>query len=142
MPLIKLIFNNLKVWRLLLRHGAISLLCATSEFSLFMLMLTQLKINLATSYVISFVVATLIGFVGHSMFTFKLGRLCKRNAMMFTIQACCALALGYLLISGLISSGLVPAIAKAMQLVVIFFFNVTFGKVVSFKGKSNLVERK
>ena len=125
---------------LVLRHGVISATCATTEFSLFRLMLTYLNLKLSISYVVSFVVATAIGFVGHSMFTFRVGRLRKRNAAMFIIQAACAMALGYLIVSGLISSGIMPAMAKAIQLVIILFFNVSFGKFVSFKKGAPLVE--
>ena len=118
---------------LLFRHGLISATCATTEFSLFMLMYSHLQLNLSISYVVSFITATLIGFIGHSIFTFKVGRLYKRNALLFSIQASCALVLGYLAVSTLIGAGFQPAVAKAAQLVLIFFFNVTFGKFLSFR---------
>ena len=41
--------------------------------------------------------------------------------------------LGYLIVASLIHAGTLPALAKAIQLVIIFFFNVIFGKMVSFK---------
>jgi putative flippase GtrA len=97
-------------------------------------MYTYLQLNLSVSYVISFLTATLIGFIGHSIFTFKVGRLFRRNALLFSVQASCALVLGYLAVSSLIGAGFQPAIAKAIQLVLIFFFNVMFGKMISFKS--------
>ena len=118
---------------LIFRHGLISATCALTEFSIFMLMFTHLELNLSLSYVVSFVTATLIGFVGHSIFTFKVGRLYKRNALLFSVQASCALILGYLAVSSLINAGFQPAIAKVTQLILIFFFNVTFGKFLSFR---------
>lgn len=122
---------------LLFRHGLISLTCAVSEFSLFMLMYTHFKLDLSISYAVSFITATLIGFIGHSIFTFKIGRLFKRNALFFSVQASCALVLGYLVVSSLIGSGFQPAVAKSTQLVLIFFFNVTFGKFLSFRKDPN-----
>ena len=121
-------------FHLLLRHGLVSATCAASEFSLFMLMYTYLQLNLFASYVVSFLTATMIGFIGHSMFTFKLGRLFKRNAFLFSVQASCALVLGYLVVSSLIGAGFRPAVAKATQLVLIFFFNAMFGKMFTFKS--------
>jgi putative flippase GtrA len=125
------------IFHLLLRHGLVSGTCATSEFLLFMLMYTYLQLNLFVSFAVSFLSATLIGFIGHSMFTFKLGRLFKRNAILFSVQASCALILGYLVVSSLIDAGFQPAVAKANQLVLIFFFNAMFGKMITFKFGSN-----
>ena len=122
-----------KIFSLFFRHGIVSLTCASTEFILFLLLFTHLKVGLPISYVTSFAVATAIGFLGHSFFTFEVGELRQRNAVFFFIQALCALALGYLIVAGLIHAGTMPAIAKGFQLVMIFFFNVTFGKMVSFR---------
>jgi len=122
-----------KTFFLFFRHGIVSLTCASTEFILFLLLFTHLKVGLPISYVISFAIATVIGFLGHSFFTFEVGELRQRNAVFFFIQAMCALALGYLIVAGLIHAGTMPAIAKGSQLVMIFFFNVTFGKIVSFR---------
>lgn len=126
--------NNIPVkLNLLFRHGLISITCASTEFSLFILLFSYLGLPLPVAYIFSFCVATCIGFVGHSIFTFKVGRLYRRNALFFVIQACCALMLGYLIVSSLIQSGMFPSFAKGIQLVLIFFFNVFFGKFLSFK---------
>lgn len=134
--LIKTVTNWENMKRLFLlsyRHAIISGLCASAEFSIFMLMFLYMRFILPASYITSFVIATFIGFVGHSIFTFRVGRLYKRNALIFSIQASFALALGYLVVSSLISAGFHPALAKGVQLISIFFFNVTFGKFLSFK---------
>ena len=115
------------------RHAVISGLCASTEFSIFILMYSLIGFNLGTSYITSFVIATFIGFIGHSFFTFKVGGLYIRNALLFFIQASCAISLGYIFVLFLIKTGLHPAIAKGLQLISIFFFNVTFGKLFSFK---------
>jgi putative flippase GtrA len=96
-------------------------------------MFSYIRFNLPLSYITSFIIATFIGFIGHSFFTFRIGRLYKRNALLFSVQASCALALGYLVVSSLINTGFHPALAKSVQLISIFFFNVTFGKFLSFK---------
>lgn len=102
-----------------------------------MLMFTYMNLNLPFSYLTSFITATLIGFVGHSIFTFRIGRLYKRNAIIFAVQASCAIVIGYIIVSSLIDIGLQPAFAKAIQLVLIFFFNVMFGEFLSFKKVTN-----
>ena len=122
-----------KTFFLFFRHGIVSLTCGSIEFILFLLLFTYLKVGLPISYFISFAIATVVGFLGHSFFTFEIGEFRQRNAIFFLIQALCALALGYLIVAGLIHAGTMPAIAKIFQLVIIFFFNVTFGKVISFR---------
>lgn len=128
-------FEKFKIFFFLsYRHAVISGICASVEFCFFILLYTFLKLNLPFSYITSFIIATLIGFVGHSFFTFKVGRLYIRNALIFSVQASCALSIGYLLISLLINGGLHPALAKVIQLFSVFFFNVTFGKFFSFRN--------
>ena len=124
-----------KLFHLLIRHGVVSLVCGTTEFFLFLHLYSQLKFNLLPSYIISFSAATSIGFWGHSIFTFKLGKTYMKNSVFFIIQAISALSLGYLLVSIFIESGIKPAFAKAAQLIIIFSFNVIFGKMISFKKR-------
>lgn len=122
-----------KIFLLFFRHGIVSITCGSTEFILFLLFYTHLKVGLPMSYVVSFTAATVIGFLGHSFFTFEVGELRQRNAVFFIIQALCALMLGYLIVASLIHAGTLPALAKAFQLAIIFFFNVIFGRMVSFK---------
>lgn len=124
-----------KVIHLIIRHSVVSMVCGLSEFFLFLLLLSYLKFSLLASYVLSFSVATVIGFWGHSIFTFKLGQTYINNAFFFIIQALSALSIGYFIVYNLIRSGIEPAFAKALQLTIIFSFNVTFGKIVSFKKR-------
>ena len=126
------------IFFLFFRHGIVSLTCGSTEFILFLLLFTKMKVALSIAYVASFTVATVIGFLGHSLFTFEVGKLRQRNAVFFVIQAFCAMLLGYLIVSCLIHLGTLPAIAKAFQLMIIFFFNVAFGKMVSFKKNAKI----
>lgn len=124
-----------KIFHLLIRHGVVSLICGATEFLLFLYLYSHLKFNLLPSYLVSFSAATSIGFWGHSIFTFKLGKAYMKNSIFFIIQALSALSLGYLLVSIFIESGIKPALAKAAQLIIIFSFNVIFGKKISFKRR-------
>lgn len=128
--LLQKIKNN---FRLILRHAAISALCASTEFLIFLCSYNTLALNLQVSYIASFVSATMIGFVGHSLFTFRTGGFYKRNAFFFLLQASIALLLGYLILSNLIFWGVKAALAKIIQLGCVFFFNLSFGKLLSFK---------
>ena len=119
---------------LVIRHGIISTVCATSELLIFVGLYTRLHADLELSYFSSFILATLIGFIGHSIYTFRVGGFYKRNAMFFFAQASIALTIGYLIISKLIFLGMPPIPAKIIQLGCVFIFNVTFGKFVSFKS--------
>jgi hypothetical protein len=53
--------------------------------------------------------------------------------MFFAIQALIALAIGYQLLKLLVTMGVHPMLAKVLQLGATFFFNVLFGKFLSFK---------
>jgi hypothetical protein len=124
-----------KLFHLLIRHGLVSMMCGTTEFILFFYLYSHLKFNLLPSYLISFFAASSIGFWGHSIFSFKLGKTYIKNSIFFIIQILSALSLGYLLVSLFIESGIKPAFAKAAQLIIIFSFNVIFGKMISFKKR-------
>lgn len=118
---------------LLLKHFFVSALSATTELSMFYLLHMVWGAALFTSHVIAFSCATILGFVLHSFFTFSVGRLRYRNAMFFGIQALIALAIGYQILKLLVMMGIHPMLAKIFQLGVTFFFNVLFGKFLSFK---------
>lgn len=118
---------------LLLKHFFVSALSATTELSMFYFLHMVWSATLLTSHVIAFGSATILGFVLHSFFTFSVGRLRYRNAMFFGVQALIALAIGYQILKLLVAMGIHPMFAKILQLGVTFFFNVLFGKFLSFK---------
>lgn len=118
---------------LVLKHFCVSAVSALTELSLFYVLHMILGGTLLVSHVIAFSCATMIGFVLHSFFTFAVGRLRYRNAMFFAIQALIALAIGYQILKLLVTMGIHPMLAKVLQLGVTFFFNVLFGKFLSFK---------
>lgn len=128
------IFKNKKNnFKLLIKHSIISIICAATEFSLFMIFYTNLNFNLRISYLLSFIVAITLGFIGHSFFTFNVNLNWKRNLIFFISQCLISLFLGFTIINLLLTSGWHPSIAKVTQLFITFFFNVIFGKFISFK---------
>lgn len=118
---------------LLLKHFCVSAVSAMTELTVFYVLHMVLGGTLLVSHVIAFSCATMIGFVLHSFFTFSVGRLRYRNAMFFAIQALIALAIGYQILKLLVTMGAHPMLAKVLQLGATFFFNVLFGKFLSFK---------
>ncbi len=118
---------------LLLKHFCVSAVSAMTELTVFYVLHMVLDGTLLVSHVIAFSCATMIGFVLHSFFTFSVGRLRYRNAMFFAIQALIALAIGYQILKLLVTMGVHPMLAKVLQLGATFFFNVLFGKFLSFK---------
>lgn len=127
-----MIFKDQHV-RLLLKHLCVSALSAVTELSVFYVLHIVIGGTLLASHVIAFSCATLIGFILHSFFTFAVGRLRYRNAMFFAVQALIALAIGYQILKLLVTMEIHPMLAKVFQLGVTFFFNVLFGKFLSFK---------
>ena len=121
---------------LIKRHLVISLLCGLIELCLFLLILKFLKTTLFASHFISFCCATLVGFLGHSYFTFEIGYLHKVNLIYFIVQVTLALFLGYLILNFFINTlFLSPSLSKIIQLCLVFNFNFYFGKIISYKKR-------
>ena len=123
-------FQHIKI---VAKHFIVSGISATTEISLFYLLKVLLDGALWFAHCASFISATIVGFVMHSHFTFAVGHLRKRNALFFAIQASIALTLGYLILIEMINYEVPIMVAKCSQLCVTFFFNVLFGKFISFK---------
>jgi putative flippase GtrA len=118
-----------------MRHALISLLGGFMDFLVFLILFSLLKISLVISFTIAFLVATLIGFIGHATFTFKV-KPSKKNALLFFAQTVFNYFLGLVVISYLLNFGLNSYLGKIIQLLISFFFNVFFGRFVSFRIKS------
>jgi len=119
---------------LIFKHFLVSALSATTELSVFYLLHMLMGAALLASHVMAFSCATILGFVLHSHFTFSIGKLRYRNAMFFCLQGIIALAIGYQILKLLVTMGTNPMFAKVLQLGATFFFNVLFGKFLSFKN--------
>jgi putative flippase GtrA len=123
--------NNKK----LIRHFYVSAICGTVEYCTFIYLIRSFDVNIYYSHCFSFFLATCIGFVGHSFFTFKVGSLELRNALFFTVQVLIALLLSVLILRLLLSLGIFAYAAKALQMCTTFIFNFLFGYLISFKNK-------
>ena len=112
---------------LIKRHLVISFLCGLIELSLFLLIFKFILAPLFASHFISFCSATLVGFLGHSYYTFEIGYLHKVNLIYFIIQVTLALFLGYLILTFFINTlSLSPLLSKIIQLCLVFNFNFYF----------------
>lgn len=121
--------------KLIFRHLIISTLCATTDFLIFSLIFYYFNQTVQIAYSISFISATLVGFCGHTFFTYSINKFYWRNILFFCIQASIAFIIGYYLILILISAGIHVLLSKILQLSIVFFFNVFVGKLITFKKR-------
>jgi hypothetical protein len=120
-------------YKLAVKHSLISILSAGSEFLFFLLFFSYLKINLFISYFLSFMIAFLVGITGHTYFTFSLRIISKRSFYLFIIQCSIAFILGYFIIQTFLDLHFTALLSKSIQLAIVFFFNLIFGKNFTFK---------
>jgi len=118
--------------KLVMRHGVVSLVCASSEYSLFLLLYSYFQIQLVFSFAASYLIASLIGFLGHTYFTFKVNKVNHRNIFYFVTQLCFVATIGYFVLKFFLVYADVR-VAKLLQLCCTFLFNILYGKFVSFK---------
>ena len=122
----------MKRLKLVMRHGLVSLICASTEYILFLLLYSYLQIQLIFSFAASYLIASLIGFLGHTYFTFKVNKVKHRNIFYFVTQLCFVATIGYFVLKFFLVY-MDTRVAKLLQLCCTFLFNVLYGKFVSFK---------
>jgi putative flippase GtrA len=127
--------NYRQYLKLALRHSIVSLSSSLIEFSLFIFFYSYLNFNLFFSHGISFSSAFIVGLFGHSYLTFLVGRIHKRNFYFFLIQCFFAFILGYMILKYFLFLKINPLISKLVQLGIIFFYNILFGKHITFKQR-------
>ncbi len=120
---------------LVFKHLLVSVCCASIDLTIFGLAFHLLEVGLTQAYILGFCFATCVGYLGHSFFTFRLGEAYLKNALLFTIQASISFLLGYYLLILFVGLGLPVMLAKALQMSVTFFFNVSVGKFITFKKR-------
>jgi len=118
--------------KLVMRHGVVSLVCASTEYSLFLLLYNYFQIQLIFSFAASYLIASLIGFLGHTYFTFKVNKVNHRNIFYFLTQLGFVATIGYFVLKFLLIY-IDARVAKLLQLCCTFLFNILYGKFVSFK---------
>lgn len=132
----KVLAQKKQVVALIAKHLVVSATCATVDFVAFGLSIYYLNTSVTLAYALAFTAATTVGFFGHTYFTFSVGRLHLKNALLFMIQASLSFLAGYFLLIGLIGFGLPVMAAKFVQLGLVFFFNVSVGKLLTFKKRA------
>ncbi len=134
--MIKKIFEKKRsIVNIVFKHLLVSASCATLDLVVFGCAFHYLGVGVSWAYIMGFSMATTLGFFGHSFFTFDVGRVHFKNALLFIFQASLSFLLGYCLLLMLINAGLQVMFAKATQLGLTFFFNVGVGKFVTFKKR-------
>lgn len=123
----------IQVYKIGARHLMVSAICATVEYITFLILLQIFEFSLTNSYIIAFSSATIIGYLGHNFYTFRVGAFSEKTALIFTIQAISSFSLGYFFLSLILQFGVPVWLAKGMQLMCTFIFNFSFGNYVTFR---------
>jgi putative flippase GtrA len=126
-----------KILRISTKHGMVSLICGSIEYTLFLFFYTKLAYSLMFSYVTSYFFATVIGYLLHNYYTFNVRLMGKKSAVFFMIQSILVLALGYVTINVFLLMSFIPQMAKLFQLFVTFGFNVAFGRYLTFRKNNH-----
>ena len=122
----------MKSLKLAMRHGVVSVICASTEYSLFILLFSYFHLQLIFSFSIPYLIASLVGFLGHTYFTFEVNEITKRNLFYFLTQLCFVATIGFFILKFFLMYT-DARLAKFMQLCCTFLFNILYGKFVSFK---------
>jgi putative flippase GtrA len=131
----KNLFNFLMVGHLntVIRHGLVSFTCAITDFSIFYVLFNFFKLGFNEAFVISMPFAALVGFLGHTFFTFQVNKILLKNFIYFIIQLAISFFIGFSAFNFFIYFGISPEMSKIYQLFCTFWFNFLFGKLVSFR---------
>ncbi len=122
-----------------IRHGLVSFTCAITDFSIFYALFNFFKFGLNEAFIISMPFAALVGFLGHTFFTFKVNKILLRNFIYFIIQLVISFVIGFSVFNIFIYFGVSPEMSKIYQLFCTFWFNFLFGKLVSFRKSTKIL---
>lgn len=124
--------NMIKKFNLILRHAVVSVCCALSDYLFFLALYSMFHLPLIFSFLISYIIVSSIGFLGHLYFTFKLEKIEIKNIYYFVSQLFLAGIIGYIILKFFLLYLSAPY-AKLLQLFFVFFFSVIYGKFITFK---------
>lgn len=127
-------FNIRSYCLISLKHIIISIICASIDYSIFILFSKQLNVTLFLAQMVSIIIGSSFGFLGHSYFTYQNKNPNKSNLILFVIQLIIVYILSICILYSLRALNIKIEIAKIIQLIVTFIFNVIFGKMISFKS--------
>ena len=130
--------KNSRILKTILKHGIVSCLCGSLEYVLFLLFFVKMSQPLIISYVIPFALATIVGYLSHNFFTFKYKFLDSISLSYYLIQVTIVLLVGFFVIKMLLFL-MIPQLAKIIQLISTFAFNVYFGNYFTFNKSSRNV---
>jgi putative flippase GtrA len=124
---------------LITRHLVISGIGAIIDLILFAYLYEVKALSLFIAFFISISITTIIGYLGHTFFTFKTKFNFKSNFHLFIIQITLSLVLGYMVIFFLIEIiNFNSFLSKIIQMTFTFIFNFNFGKFLTFRKTENL----
>jgi putative flippase GtrA len=121
-----------KILRISIKHAAVSVVCGTVEYMLFLLLYVKLDCLLFYSYVAAYLVATTMGYLLHNYFTFNLRLITKSSTLLYIIQSFLILTVGYIIITLFLWMSITPQVAKPLQLFATFGLNMAFGRYLTF----------
>ena len=122
-------------FKIVTKHGLISLICGASEITVFLFLLKQAEVAVGVSHAAGFVFASIIGVIGHSLFTFRLGKVYFDVIIRFSFQVLCMLPISYFVLTSYITVFGANEFSKGGQLVTTFMLNVFIGKFLTFVKK-------
>ncbi len=125
-----LIFNHLGT---VIRHGLVSAICAITDFSIFYALFNFFNLDINLAFAIAIFFAALVAFFGHTFFTFKVNKIILRNIIYFIIQLSISFIIGFSAFNVFLKLEISPEMSKVCQLFFTFWFNVLFGKFISFR---------
>jgi putative flippase GtrA len=130
----KIKFNIKSYYLISLKHIRVSIICASIDYSIFIVFSNQLHVRLFLAQMVSIAIASSFGFLGHSYFTYQNKNPNKTNLILFAIQLIIVYMLSIAILYSLKTLNVKIEIAKIIQLIITFIFNVIFGKTISFKN--------
>jgi hypothetical protein len=122
----------IKKVKLIFRHAVVSVFCASSDYIIFLTLYSILHFSLIAAFLSSYIVVSSIGFLGHVFFTFKLKKISFKNILYFASQLFFVGVIGFFVLRFFLIF-MSAQYAKLLQLSVVFFFSVIYGKLVTFR---------
>lgn len=122
----------------LLRYGLVSSFCAISDYFVFLLLYRFFHIDLASSFCISYVTISIMGYFGLVKFAFRLKHITISSFVLFITQLIFVAMFGYTALYLALQMA-DPEIAKALQIFATFFVSVIYSRVITFKTTENTI---
>lgn len=117
-----------------LRHGIVSVVCGSIDLLTLYYLVDRLHLLVYFSYVISFCISTVIGYMFHSLYTFR-APVTYKTLILYMVQIFFVLGFGYTVYS--LAYFIVNSVvyAKAFQLCITFVVNLAIGRYITFANK-------